>query len=652
MLDHFQRTQQARHQFFSGDAVGAQVVSDRVLRSWERSRRLGLGASDRVLFDLADPAARSSAQERNRRLIRYALPGMTKLHRALRANEWLLACLDPTGFVIQSVGEPDGPCRKLAQLFRRGVSLSENAIGTNAPGCALVEQVPTVVNANEHFLDEIQAFSCAAVPLFDVDGSPLGALNATCYGGGDQSEGNLLAVCEALQVTARTIEQQMLLDLPGAVHVSVHYHPGLLPTPLAGVLAFSRDGHLLGGNHAARTLLGYPWPSPCAFDHIFDHSFPAMLDRLAGNQADPIMTDTPAGIRLHMSLTTLSTGGQRRPTRGAAGETSRGCLAPPALASGMICSDAVLLDALADVKLAFARDIPVLLNGETGTGKEVFAREIHASGPRRNGPFIAVNCASIPEGLIEADLFGYVDGAFTGARRGGAMGKFEQAHGGTLFLDEIGDMPLALQGRLLRVLQERKVTRVGGAKDQPIDISLVCATHHDLGKLIAQGQFREDLFYRIDGLSITLPPLRERSDFGELVDDLLRREAGMDEAPQLADAAYDCLRAYAWPGNIRQLDHVVRRAVALVGAGDRIEPRHLPEEMRRTCAPPTGESETSLGHVERAAIVHALGQHRGNITAAARMLGISRPTLYRKLRVYVIERRGTSTSPTSVARRG
>lgn len=637
MVDHFQRTQQARHQFFSGNAVGAQVVSDRILRSWERSRRMGLGTSDQRLFDLVDPNERSTAQERNRRFLHYALPEMTKLHQALRANEWLLACLDPTGFVIQSIGNPEGPCRRLAQLFRSGVSLSEDSIGTNAPGCALAEQVPTVVNANEHFLDEIQAFSCAAVPVFDIDGSPLGALNATCYGGDGQSETHLLAVCEALQVTARSIEQQMLIDLPGAVHVSVHYHPGLLRTPLAAVLAFSDDGQLLGGNHAARTLLGHPWPSRCAFSQIFEHSFSSAIDRMVQNHADPIITDTPTGVRMHMRLTASP---NPKCARGA--RTKIALNAPVGLPAakpsvGMICSDATLLNALADVQRAFARDIPILLNGETGTGKEVLARELHSTGPRRNGAFVAVNCASIPEGLIEADLFGYVDGAFTGARRGGATGKFQQAHGGTLFLDEIGDMPLALQGRLLRVLQDRRITPVGGTKDSAIDISLICATHHDITALVEKGQFREDLFYRIDGLSITLPPLRERTDFAQLVDDILRRDAGNDPMPQLTDAAHECLHSYAWPGNIRQLSHVLRRAAALAGADSWIEPRHLPEEMRGTCAGAPTERTASLDGLERAAILRTLEQNHGNVAATARTLGISRPTLYRKLRAYGVK---------------
>lgn len=632
-LEQVRQTRRARDLFFSGESIVSQWVPEPITRSWERSRRLGLSASDKRLFDMAAPGERRIATERGERLIRYAMPEMTRLYKAFHTQDWVLACLDVSGFVICSIGDAEGPCRELESLFRNGVSLSESAIGTGAPGCALVEQKPFIVHANEHFLDEIHGYSCAAVPLFDVNGDLIGVLNATCRSGRDLS-----SVCEALRVAARAIENHMLLDLPGALHVSLHYHPDLLRTPLAAVLAFSEHGQLLGGNQIARKLLGHT-RSATEFDHMFDLPFARAVDELSGRNAEPIVTDTPAGIRVHLSLARHADDVMR---------VGKALLPPPSgkrsshASSDMFCSDPALLDTIGDAKLAFARYIPVLLTGETGTGKEVLARELHASGPRRNGPFVPVNCASIPDGLIEAELFGYVEGAFTGARRGGAPGKFEQAHGGTLFLDEIGDMPLSLQARLLRVLQERAVMPVGGSKDRPIDISLVCATHRDLKALVATGEFREDLYYRIDGLCVTLPPLRERADLSELIGQIVDREIGDRLTLSLSDDALECLRSFAWPGNIRQLSLILRRAIALAAGSALIAPRHLPEEMRQTRSN-VGREVASLERTERDAVLMALHQCAGNIAATARQLGVGRPTLYRKMRKYNIEVQGVKT---------
>ena len=632
-LEQVQQTRRARDLFFSGESNVQQWVPEPIMRSWERSRRLGLSASDKRLFAMAAPGERRMAAERGERLIRYAMPEIIRLYKAFHTQDWVLACLDVSGFVICSIGDADGPCRELESLFRNGVSLSESAIGTGAPGCVLVEQKPFIVYANEHFLDEIHGFSCAAVPLFDVNGDLVGVLNATCHNGRDLS-----SVCEALRVAARAIETRMLLDLPEALHVSLHYHPDLLRTPLAAVLAFSKHGQLLGGNQIARKLLGHT-RSATTFDHLFDLPFAHAVDQLTGRDAEPIVTDTLVGISVHLSLTHHADGvplvAKALFSRPASRRSSRA-------SSTMICSDPSLLDAIGEAKIAFARDIPVLLTGETGTGKEVLARELHTSGPRRNGPFVPVNCASIPDGLIEAELFGYVDGAFTGARRGGATGKFEHAHGGTLFLDEIGDMPLSLQARLLRVLQERAVMPVGGSKDRPIDISLVCATHRDIKALVAKGEFREDLYYRIDGLCITLPPLRERVDLLELIGQIVDREVGEDLRLPLSDGALECLRSFAWPGNIRQLSVILRRAVALAAGGAQIEPRHLPDEMRQIRSNVRHEV-TSLERTERDAVFMALHQCAGNISATARRLGIGRPTLYRKMRKYNIEVQGVRT---------
>ena len=307
------------------------------------------------------------------------------------------------------------------------------------------------------------------------------------------------------------------------------------------------------------------------------------------------------------------------------------------------------------------RDIPLLIEGETGTGKEMFARAFHMSGPRRDKPFIAVNCAAIPEGLIESELFGYQEGAFTGARKKGNLGKILQADGGTLFLDEIGDMPINLQARLLRVLQEREVVPLGAAKALPVDIVLVTATNRRLRDEVALHHFREDLYYRVNGLKITLPPLRERTDLAALTRTLVADEAAPGHRVSISTEVLELFAQYRWPGNIRQMRSVLRTALALLD-GDEILPEHLPEDILEEilradtpaqaplpcqsaatcppgaiCPPPSipctasPSGSVNLAEIELSAIRTTLEKHAGNVSAAARQLGISRNTLYRKL---------------------
>nr|WP_284508826.1 sigma 54-interacting transcriptional regulator [Caballeronia sp. GACF5] len=295
--------------------------------------------------------------------------------------------------------------------------------------------------------------------------------------------------------------------------------------------------------------------------------------------------------------------------------------------------------AIQKASMILGSDIPLLIEGESGVGKEVFTAAFHSSGPRHSGPFVAVNCAAIPEGLIESELFGYEEGAFTGAKRKGFPGKIQQADGGTLFLDEIGDMPLALQGRLLRVLQERRVTPLGSTRSTPVDISIVCATHRSMASEVASGRFREDLFYRLNGLRVVLPSLRERKDIDKLIDALIASEShgriiDIDLQARLA------LHEYSWPGNIRQLQMVLRTALVILQGGNRLTLEHLPDELALPDRETASELEVAvtdqvgscrLAEVERNAIRRAVAAAHGNVSQAARSLGISRKTLYRKL---------------------
>ncbi len=293
---------------------------------------------------------------------------------------------------------------------------------------------------------------------------------------------------------------------------------------------------------------------------------------------------------------------------------------------------------------------PVLILGETGTGKELLAQAIHAAGARSESPFVAVNIAAVPETLLEAEFFGVAPGAYTGAERGGRDGKFKLADGGTLFLDEIGDMPLVLQSRLLRVLAEGEVLPLGAEQPIPVRLHIVCATHQDLPRLVAEGRFREDLYYRLNGAVFLLPPLREREDIGTVIDRVLHEEAqAMSRELRLADETRDALMRHPWPGNIRQLRHAMRYACA-ISDGPLLMPQSFPPDLFTTApstlmraaaqpalpplvvqteAPAPALKPKDLALRER--MLETLRRNQWQVTVSARELGLSRATFYRKL---------------------
>ena len=277
----------------------------------------------------------------------------------------------------------------------------------------------------------------------------------------------------------------------------------------------------------------------------------------------------------------------------------------------------------------------------------MFAQAIHYASNRRHGPFIKINCASIPENLLESELFGYEEGAFTGARKGGKPGKFELANGGTIFLDEIGDMSMPMQAKLLRVLQEREVERVGGTKTSSVDVRVIAATNQDLETMMSQGTFRQDLYYRLNVIALHVPPLRERrEDLPELCEALLRKvnRTLQFDVDGVSREAMELLMQYDWPGNVRELENVLERSVNLMDEVGDILPEHLPPTMRRPATKPalSNQEETKelagiMEEAEKQAIYKALETAGGNRSQAAKILGIHRSGFYQKLSKYQIK---------------
>ncbi|MBN8505138.1 MAG: sigma-54-dependent Fis family transcriptional regulator, partial [Burkholderiales bacterium] len=563
----------------------------------------------------ASGAQLAQALEHRRSLVAQAKPVMAFLNEQIGDSGSLVLLADPQGMLLHALGDPRFADRAARVALRPGAIWSEQWRGTNAIGTALAEGHAVEVHGAEHYLERNGFLTCAAAPISDPQGALLGVLDIS----GDR-RGYHRHTLGLVRSGARLIEHQLFQARHGGgLQMRLHAQAEGLGGVTEGLLALAEDGWVMGANRAALDLLALP----CAVIGA------TRVDELFGLDWRRLRAGVP---------TALQHRGQTLWVRLDLGRQGRGWVAAAALPVDPLArldsGDAAMQALIDRARRVLDKPIALLLLGESGVGKEVLARALHDSSARREQPFVALNCAALPEGLIEAELFGYRPGAFTGAGREGAPGRLREADGGTLFLDEIGDMPLPLQARLLRVLQDGEVQPLGGGRAVKVDFRLLCATHQPLAEAVRAGRFRADLYYRINGLTLTLPPLRARSDLPALVERLLAAEApgrSLALEPELLRA----FQAYAWPGNVRQLQHALRTACALLDDGERlIGPAHLPEDLAAELQPLTGGSGLPAGALREqgdALIRQVLQESGGNVSEAARRLGIGRNTLYRRL---------------------
>ncbi len=638
----------ARVEFFSRGTVPSGLVPDFIVNSWKRSAAKGVEAESRSGNCPAIAADELALlREKNSDLLLHSLPVIENLYEQIIHTSSMVLLTDAAGVVLHTVGDPDFIDKARKVSLQPGGMWSEDARGTNAIGTAIVEQTPIVVHNVEHFATANHFLTCSASPIFDPRGRILGVLDVS--GDGRAQQQHTMAL---VRISAQQIENQMFsTGFEQDVMLHFHVRPEFIGTLYEGIAVFSRDGRFVAANRSALLHLGIDrfQAQALTFASLFNDSLNTLIEQ-PGPFLQPIrQIRTKSGFAIYCRAKAGTIGA----ARGGASTRAMGS-APPATGMGgrqplleeLELGDAGMRAIIAKVRKVLVHDIPVLIEGESGTGKELFARAMHYSGSRFAGQFVALNCAALPDGLIEAELFGYQEGAFTGARRKGHTGKIRQADGGTLFLDEIGDMPLQLQARLLRVLQERAVYPLGGTDGYQVDFALICATNRKIREEVAAGRFREDLYYRLNGLLITLPRLREREDRLALAGDIIEKLAGYRGDIRLSREVLDIFENHPWPGNIRQMHNVLRTAIALVGHDEEITPEHLPEDFldqyqRLFCT--AGESvriesiasaeiePANLDDLEMLAIHKAMEECGGNISAAARRLGISRNTLYRRL---------------------
>lgn len=636
----------ARQFLSQSGELPAGLVDARLARSWQRSLACGLSPVDRLpdVPHLSAPEMRRVTSVHHE-LIANARPVMQHLFSQVRDAGSMVILADPQGVLLDALGEGDFLSRAERVTLKPGAFWGEQHRGTNAIGTALKENSALEIHGAEHFLERNTFLTCAAAPILSPDFHLLGVLDIS----GDQRQRHPHTL-GLVRTATQMIENRVFLSTqPGRVCLHLHPQAEGLGTVAEGLLGLSEDGWIVAANRAALQMLGLTMEAIGAlpFARVFDDSLDMLLARGAqqahsGYEARPFHTSRGERFFVRVAATRASLNGTastRRALARTADEQSEDAL------DKLNTGDLTLALAIDRGRRVLGKAIPLLLSGESGVGKELFACALHAVGPRRDKPFVAVNCAALPENLIEAELFGYAAGAFTGASRDGKPGRLREADGGTLFLDEIGDMPLALQGRLLRVLQERQVNPLGGGKAQSVDFSLICATHRRLKDEVASGRFRSDLYYRLNGLTLALPALRERTDFATLTRRLLA-EFSPDMKVVLAPDVARALAAYQWPGNLRQLANALRTAIALLDAHETtIDWPHLPEDLLEDLRRPTSEESNesnestelrptdNLQYISRTTIDRSILNAKGNLSEAARRLGISRNTLYRKLKL-------------------
>ncbi|HEY3398990.1 MAG TPA: sigma-54-dependent Fis family transcriptional regulator [Geothrix sp.] len=627
--------------------------------SWRRCKAAGVDPLAGRSTVILGSAEFSALAERKQDLIRVAKPFMENLYSLVAGSSFVVLLFDEQGYLLEAVGDQDRILASQDLNLNKGALWAEGEVGTNGAGTTLVLGRPFQVSGAEHYCQKHHRWTCSGAPIFDARGKTIGLLDMT--GPVDETHihtlGLVMAAVESIQHELELGQKNQELTLLNNRLSSILF------TVTDGVLVLDVDGVLNQINPVAERLLS------------------VSNQQAAGKRMTDLVQDLgPIRELLEWGQEFLDRELELKSGRGAIQCIASG---KPILDEGGVIKGAVLFvnpinkikglinrfsgaqatfrfeDILGqgDVlqravqlgQLAAANESNVLLTGESGTGKEMFAHAIHNLSDRRKGPFVAINCGAIPRELIASELFGYQEGAFTGAARGGRPGKFELASGGTLFLDEIGDMPLEQQIALLRVLQDRTITRLGGDRPFVVDVRIICATHKDLREEIRKGTFRQDLYYRLNVSMIRLPPLREHpEDIPELLEVFIHKFAARKGVANLRidPGVIGALQGYAWPGNIREFQNVVERMVHSV-RGVALSLEEVPEEILRAPEPAvpvpapgaSGPARTSgatnlreqLLEEEREQIQTCLRTWKGNMTKAAQELGMARNTLYRKL---------------------
>lgn len=625
--------------------------------SHERSRRFGIMRSQRFPGRVLDQEEVAQHLEKSGQLLDLALPVIKQLYEAVKGSGYIIVLTDEAGCILHVTGDDEVLDEAQRLNMVTGAYMAEESIGTNAMGLAIKADRPVQVNATEHFIDVYHRWTCSAAPVHNLDNEIMGTINLTGHASDvhPHTLGLVIAATQAIEsrYESNTIQQQLAEANQYAFTLMNNLAFGVFAIDMNDEIHWVNDPACRTLNIRRLHLLNRPvaeifkeWPKvkrkiligETYLDEEGHFNVEGSVEKFLVN-AYPIKT--PENEVLGFMLSFREYRRMLNLVNKFAGSHAR-----------YTFNDIIGISTPIQTVITYARKVAtgpssVLITGESGTGKEVFAQAIHNASTRHDSPFIAINCGAISTTLIESELFGYEDGAFTGARKGGRPGKFELADKGTLFLDEIGEMPLEMQVKLLRTIQEGSVTRIGADKDIKIDVRIIAATNKNLAEEVRKGRFRLDLFYRLNVIPLQIPPLRERrDDIRALVKFFLKQKAQSlgKNIPYLSPTLMEKILDYQWPGNIRELENFIEKAVLLDGNILHVTESPVEDhtgfntrETREVIDQTTDDQPLmSLDEAEREAIIRAVKKLEGNISKTAKVLKISRNTLYLKMKKYDI----------------
>ncbi len=566
--------------------------------SWIRSEQAGLKQRRRPEDIRVTPA---TLQDRRHQLnflletvTQFALPLFNQL---FAHSDSRLILTDADGVIIGSWGQPKFR-KKLTEIaLSSGACWQEKVKGTNAIGTAIIEAKPVSVIGDQHFIQHHRFISCSANPIFDHLGHLIGILDIT-----SEQKKHDFSTQVLVQNMVQQVENQLLNLIPqGHIRVDLACEKGLLNSGWQGIIIANEDGQILAHNQVASQLL--------AQQNVIGQSLDDILSIQSADHPFVFKTKPLTDKKVKSRSVTAS--------------------------NDLHYGDSTVEHCWQQANRVIDKDISLLILGETGVGKNELVKALHKNSQRKTGPLVSVNCGALPKDLVESELFGYVAGAFTGANSKGYQGKIRQAHKGILFLDEIADLPLEAQSRLLHVLQDKTVLPVGSNQSVQVDTQIIAATHKDLDSLVSEGLFRQDLYYRLNGLIIELPRFEERDDKQQLIENIHRRHAESEQ--QLCPHLLSLLLSYSWPGNLRELDSLIKVSALMAQGEETLELAHVPTHLSKklsqaqdvaTAAEPTLKLRATVEDK----LLKTYQANQGNISKTSRMLGVSRNTIYRKLK--------------------
>lgn len=637
-MSHRKLIAQAWYDFFilkKDEIIG---VNDLIRESWQRSRDNKIDFDNQFIRE-GDEAKRKVSIEENHVLIDITRPYMDDLYRIISDTNFMITLLDQEGFVIDSLVHPT--LAKNSEF--KVINYREERIGTNALGTCLYLDKPVLTYGEEHCYKQLHKFTTSAAPIHDGNEDIIGCIGITGFA--DDASVHTLGMAIA---TAYAIENKIRLYQDKNNTLLQGYNNIIKDSISDGVIIIDNNGHIVSMNKTAENLL-YIKEKEVLHKDITEvlGEFIDFHKYLTGNidffNKKAVINIKNKSIHCSLSLTKLKSGLEitgfviminkiDNRINNIYTDNKSGLYS----FKDIIGDSDPIKESIDIAKVASRGNSNVLILGESGTGKELFAQSIHNNSPRKDKPFIDVNCGALPLSLAESELFGYEGGSYTGSKKDGQPGKFELAHGGTIFLDEIGELPLSIQAALLRVIQERKVSRIGSSHSKDIDIMIIAATNKDLFQAVKNNTFRVDLFYRLNVFTINLPPLREhKEDIPELVERFIERynQIFNIDIEGVSDEVLNIFMEYSWPGNIRELENIIQRAVQ-IAKNQKIQARDLPVYITSGIDTNKSNLKKNISLIEtqeHKTIINTLKNTKGNAKLASEILGISRSTIYRKL---------------------